>query len=337
MYARFGQELYPHETLAAAAVLACAQAENEYLEPGLLTGRIALLLPEGTPAHRQRVAVKLLQRLSAGAHQNKAVPIDTHGEQRAEAGNTQADNKTAGAAGGKERHIPAQTRENQSRTLRSEQDSGAFVQLLAYLGDTQARQDLVYYGAARADALIGAIARDILYPYFIENRIPPPFGEDEFLVANAGLLLAPEPILTTGVVADIARRAWQFDSERTVTLALRVLRQAGILLSAPILGERGRVAAFTLAPHGLSLAALLWGLHHEYGHADDAPTWDQVCRSDFARLYVVPPSVIASRLMEAERAGLVAFWSAGGTRRVALKVRETDALARLLLSGRRAK
>ncbi len=295
MYARFGQELYAHETLAAAAVLARAHTENEGLEAGALAGRVALLLPEGTPAHRQRVAVKLLQRLSAGAYQNKG----THQEDC--------------------------------------QDSGAFAQLLAYLGDTQARQDLVYYGAARADALIGAIARDILYPYFIENRIPPPFGEDEFLVANAGLLLAPEPILTTGVVADIACRAWQFDSERTVTLALRVLRQAGILLSAPILGERGRVAAFTLAPHGLSLAALLWGLHHEYGHADDAPAWDQVCRSDFARLYVVPPSVIASRLMEAERAGLVAFWSMGGTRRVALKVRETDALARLLLSGRRAK
>ncbi len=340
MYARFGQELYPHETLAAAAVLARAWAENEYLEAGLLTGRIALLLPEGTPAHRQRVAVKLLQRLSAGAHQKKAAskdtpkdtPKDTSGKD-----SHQSAGKTSGAAVGKEAFDAGRAQKDQPPPLRHEQDSAAFAQLLAYLSDTQARQDLVYYGAARADALIGAIARDILYPYFIEGRIPPPFGEDEFLVANAGLLLAPEPILTTGVVADIARRVWQFDSERTVTLALRVLRQAGILLSAPILGERGRVAAFTLAPHGLSLTAMLWGLYHEYGHADDAPTWDQVCRSDFARLYVVPPSVIASRLMEAERAGLVAFWSAGGTRRVALKVRETDALARLLLSGRRAK
>ena len=34
---------------------------------------------------------------------------------------------------------------------------------------------------------------------------------------------------------------------------------------------------------------------------------------------------------------MVAFWSMGGTRRVSLRVRETEALARLLLSGRRAK
>ena len=342
VYARFGQELYSHETLAAAAVLAHAHGQNERLDTGALTGRIALLLPEGTPAHRQRVAVKLLQRLSSGAHRNKAAHSQ---EARTPQAQTSEASREAGRSG------TAQGQETPRRMEREEEhageehdlepgrdaDGGAFARLLAYLPDTQARHDLVYYGAARADALIGAIARDVLYPYFIEGRIPPPFEEDEFLVANAGLLLAPEPILTTGVVSDIARRAWQFDSERTVTLALRVLRQAGILLSAPILGERGRVAAFTLAPHGLSLAALLWGLHHEFGQADYAPSWDQVCRAEFARLYVVPPSVIASRLLEAERAGLVAFWSVGGTRRVSLRVRETDALACLLLSGRRAK
>ena len=212
-----------------------------------------------------------------------------------------------------------------------------FARLLAHLRDTQARRELVFYAAARTDRLIGAIAREILYPFFIEERIPPPYEEDEFIIANAGLLLAPEPILTAGVVSDYARRAWGFDSERTIGLALRILRQAGILLSAPLLGERGRVAAYTLAPHGLSLPALLWGLHHEYGQAGIAPAWDQVGRAQCAQLFVVPPSVVTSRLWEAERAGLVGCWSVGGTRRVALKVREADALSRLLLSGPYAK
>jgi hypothetical protein len=221
--------------------------------------------------------------------------------------------------------------DHHSRTV--SESVASFARLLSHLPDTQARHDLVYYAAARADDLVAAIARDILYPYFIDGCIPAPYSEGEFIMANAGLLLAPEPIITTGFVADYARRTWGFDSERTVGLALRMLRQAGILLSAPLLGMRGRVAAYTLAPHGMSLPALLWGFYDEYGGASIAPAWDQVGRAPFARLFVVPPSVVASRLWEAERAGLIGFWSAGGTRRVALKVREREALARLLLSG----
>lgn len=312
MYARFGQELYTQETLTAATVLADACDAEELLGMRAVIGRIATALPQGTPATRQRIAVKLLQRIAAGA------PDCRYNE----------------GLSANETHSGEPELKNQERL-----HAGVFTfaRLLAHLPDTQARRELVFYSAACADALIGAIAREILYPYFIEERIPPPYEEDEFLIANAGLLLAPEPILTTGVVSDFARRAWGFDSERTVALALRILRQAGILLSAPLLGERGRVAAYTLAPHGLSLPTLLWGLHQEYGQAGVAPAWDQVGRARIAQLFVVPPSVVTSRLWEAERAGLVGCWSAVGTRRVALKVRESDAIARLLLSGPYAK
>lgn len=309
MYARFGQELYVQETIAAATILAIHAEEGD---PRPVLERVADSLPQRSPATRMRVAAKLLQRIAAGA-----ALADTPGK-RASVGSVSESGRDAFIANGNGALPTGLT---------------AFARLLSGLPDTQARRELVYYAAVRADKLVGAIARDLLYPYFIENRIPPPYTEDEFIMANAGLLLAPEPILTTGCVVDFARRAWGFESERTICLALRILRQVGVVFSSPLLDARGRVHAYTLAPHSLSLSALLWGLYEEFGRENLAPTWDRVGRAQCARLFVVPPSVVASRLWEAERAGLVGFWSAGGVRRVALKVRESEALARLLLAG----
>ncbi len=321
MYARFGQELYIRETIAAAAIVAVHQEEASDRP---LAERIADALPQPSPATRRRVAIKLLQRLAAGASKSETAcsaptPAPRNGPHSPEGETNGAFDEVTRFLGTMDSSLPR-------RAI-------AFARLLSSLPDTQARCELVYYAAARADPLIGAIAQDLLYPYFIEDRIPPPYSEDEFIMANAGLLLAPEPILTTGCVADYARRAWGFESERTICLALRILRQAGILFSAPLLGERGRVHAYTLAPHSLSLPALLWGLYDEFGQESLAPAWDQVVRARFARLFVVPPSVVTSRLWEAERAGMVGFWSAGGARRVTPKVREPEALARLLLAG----
>jgi hypothetical protein len=335
VYARFGQELYTQETITAAAIVA---AHAEQSDQRALMARVADMLPHASCTTRRRIATKLLQRLTAGAISNlEAAPLavgraalnghSPHSVHKANVATAEPakieEDQTAAEEVGPQ--LPAEA------TLPAAVAS--FARLLSHIPDTQARQELVYYAAARADNLIAAIACEILYPYFIEGCIPAPYSEDEFIMANAGLLLAPEPILTTGFVADYARRAWGFESERTVGLALRILRQAGILISAPLLGARGRVAAYTLAPHNLSLPALLWSFYDEFGGDTFAPAWDQVGRSHFARLFVVPSSVVTSRLWEAERAGLVGFWSAGGSRRVALKVRETEALARLLLSG----
>jgi len=318
VYARFGQELYIRETIAAAVLIGDHAAEDAQHTLG---ARLADLLPHDAASTRNRIAAKLLQRITAGAcscsTKAAANPLVTAAESNSS--DPLFDHGSGGIMISLEEAMPPPA------------SVVTFARLLAHLQDTQAQWELVYYSAARADRLIGAIAHHILYPYFIEGCIPAPYSEDEFIMANASLLLAPEPILTTGFVAAYARRAWGFDSERTVCLALRVLRQAGILLSAPLLGIRGRVAAYTLAPHGLSMPALLWAFYNEFGRHNLAPAWDQAGRAHLARLFVVPPSVVTSRLWDAERAGLVGAWSAGGIRRVALKVREPEALARLLL------
>lgn len=305
MYARFGQELYLKETIAAAR--AAAELHEHNGDQRTLGACVADLLPHPSTATRGRIAAKLLQRIAAGAPSCEPSDEAMETKRRPEP-------------------LPALPARLPGPTV-------AFARLMSGLHDMHAQRELVYYAAACGDGLIAAIAREILYPYFIEDRIPAPYTEDEFIMANAGLLLAPEPILTAGFVADFSRRAWGFDSERTVCLALRILRQAGILIASPLLGERGRVAAYTLAPHGLSLPALLWSLHAEFGREPIAPAWDQVVRAACVRLFVVPPSIVTSRLWEAEKAGLVSSWSLSGTRRVAFKVRAPEALAHLLLAG----
>lgn len=312
MYARFGQELYLSETLEAARVTVDRHERDD--DSRMLSACIAELLPHPSAATRSRVAAKLLQRITAGS--SLCEPPDEVPASVPDSSETRLRRSPSAAF-----------------TVRLPGSTILFARLMSGLPDAHAQRELVYYAAAQGDCLIGAIAREVLYPYFIEDRIPAPFTEDEFIMANAGLLLAPEPILTAGFVADFARRAWSFDSERTVCLALRILRQAGILIASPLLGARGRVAAYTLAPHSLSLPALLWSLHAEFGREPMAPAWDQVVRSACARLFVVPPSIITSRLWEAEKAGIVSSWSLNGTRRMAFKVRAPEALAHLLLTG----
>lgn len=311
MYARFGQELHTRETITAAAAVASAGADAN---GRALVAKVADALPQASPTTRQRLAVKLLQRLAAGSHAHpEARPsslLDTSGSGAVANGGVESFFASSPGAG-----------------------PGSFARLIAGIADTQARGDLVYYGAARADGLVEAIAREILYPYFIESRIPPPYTEDEFLVANGFLLLAPEPIITAGFVAEYAQRVWGFECGRTVALALRILHQAGILLSSPLLGERGRIHAYTLSPHGISFAACLWCLYEEFNAENTTIAWDRVACSAFARMFVIPPSVVTSRLWEAERAGLIGFWSAGGTRRISLKIGEREALICLLLAG----
>jgi hypothetical protein len=292
LYTRFGQELYLRETVSAARVV----AESGDLPLPELAERIAATLPHTSPTTRHRIAIKLLQRLTA-----------------------------------------ATTEITDERTHRSSKTSpqtlACMARLTTCVEDTSAQSDLVYYAACRCDKLIGAIASEILYPYFIENRIPGPFTEDEFITSNANLLLAPEPVITCGFAADYARRVWGFESERTVILALRVMKQAGILMASPLLGEQGRIMAYTLAPHSISLSALMWGLYHEFHGQPTPPAWDQVGRSSVARLFLASSSLVTSKLFEAERCGLVGFWSGSGMRRVHFKVSEPEALMRLLIGG----
>jgi len=206
----------------------------------------------------------------------------------------------------------------------------AFARLIAGLRDSEARRELIYYAVTRVDGLVGAIAREVLYPYFIDGQLPRGVAEADFVIHNTGRLLTVEPVLTLPFVAWYAAKQWDFLSARTVALAMRILRQAGILLAAPLTGGPRRTLAYTLAPHSLTRPALVWCLYDEFAAAPSIPTVDRIEHSAFARTFVVLPSVITARLRDAEREGFVRYTTSAGARRVVLPLSREEVIAGLL-------
>ncbi len=206
----------------------------------------------------------------------------------------------------------------------------AFARLVAEIGDSEAQRELIYYAVSRADGLIGALARDALTPYFLDGQPPRGATEEALAKYNTGRLLTIEPMLTLPFLTWYAREAFGFHSERTVALAMRILRQAGIVLSVSLSGAPKRTLAYTLAPHGLSLAAFLWCLYDEFACDSLPPSTDRIEQAAFARTFVVPPAVIGARLREAEREGWVQFATLAGARRVSLPLSTEQLLDALL-------
>lgn len=296
MYPTFGQELYARETARAAELIAGTfePANGNANGTGAAHGYAALVadtLPHPSPGTRVRLAVKLVQRLSAGNGKGEGPQL--------------------------------------------------FARLLASLPDSETRRELIYYGVTQADRIVGAIARDVLYPYFVDGRLPRGVAEIEFILHNSGRLLpllTVEPLLTLPFIAWYAERQWDFVSARTIALSMRILRQAGILLttSLPASSEDGRGAtAYTLAPHGLSLAAFVWCLYDEFKEKEERTasgtplTVDKVEHAGFVRTFVVPPALATARLREAEREGFLRFENSGNARRVLLPLQPEELATRL--------
>jgi hypothetical protein len=194
--------------------------------------------------------------------------------------------------------------------------ASSFVRMVAMAGDMATRHELLYFGAARADRLVGLIARDVLYPVLVENARPAGAEPDELALHRMGLLLAVEPMVTIRFVLDYAAKTWGFRSKRCILLALRILRQAGIARTQRMRGASGAVAAVTLMPHDITLATFLWCFLDEFAGSVPAATVDRVERSAFARTFVVPPSLVDVRLDQAEQQGLLKTRVMAGARRV---------------------
>ena len=208
----------------------------------------------------------------------------------------------------------------------------AFVRLVAGTHDSAARRELVYYAVSRADAIVGAIAREALYPFFIDGKRPRAITETEFAIRNTHLLFTLEPVLTLPFLAWYAEKRWDFLSARTVALAMRIIRQAGIVLAGHIDQENRRMLAYMLAPHGITLPAFVWCIYDEFAEESPGPTADRIERSQFSRTFVIPPIVVGARLKEAERQGFVKGRTVSGVRRLLFPLGIEDLTAALLAS-----
>jgi hypothetical protein len=205
-----------------------------------------------------------------------------------------------------------------------------FVRLAANIGDSQARIELVYYRTAQTDSIIAAIAAEVFYPYFVQGRPPKGFSAAQFRLANTGALFDYDNVITASFITAYARSAWGFRSEPTVTRALRILREAGLIEALPG-GAGAGETAFALAPHTMRLPTFAFCLYEEFA-ARRAPALalDQIQNAHFARMFIVRPVDVTALAEEARRRKLLVR-RGGGTPRYAPAM-EPEALVDRLLA-----
>jgi DNA-binding transcriptional ArsR family regulator len=205
-----------------------------------------------------------------------------------------------------------------------------FVRLAARTTDARARTELIYYRTAQADAVIAAIAAEIFYPYFIQARPPKGLSATQFRMANTGALFDYDNVITRPFISTYARRAWDFNSEPTLTRALRVLREAGLIEILPGPPGGARHPSFAPAPHTMTLPTFVFCLYEHFAsRRSPALALDQIQNADFARMFVVRPVDVTALLEQARRRKLVA--RAGGGAPHYAPVADLDGLVDTLL------
>jgi hypothetical protein len=205
-------------------------------------------------------------------------------------------------------------------------------QLLAETDDTQAQTELVFHRAAVTHEIIAAMAVDIFYPHFVRERPPRGFTREQFLLANTAALFEYDRVITRQFISTYAREVWGFEGEPTISRALRVLRQAGILRPLTRVEERRRVLSYVPTARPLSETAFSYLLYEDcLARKLTRPAIDQIQGAQFARIFLQTPVQIAALADAARRRRLLAAGGAGGARRLALTGDSLDqVVARLL-------
>jgi len=162
-------------------------------------------------------------------------------------------------------------------------DGPAFPRLIKSLKSDAARRELLYWRAARTDEVIAMIAREVFYPYFILNAIPKGYDEASFRMANTATLFSVDRIISRDFAVRYAREVWGFDSARTVTLALRIMKQAEVLDSISVKLGRRHVLGYFPQPLSLRPEVFAYCLYEEF--LSDHPAPDQVQNGDCSRLF----------------------------------------------------
>ena len=161
--------------------------------------------------------------------------------------------------------------------------SPAFLRLVKSLKNDSSRRQLLCWRTARTDEVISAIAREIFYPYFVLNIIPRGYDEAAFRMANTATLFSADRIVSRDFAVRYAREAWGFDSARTVTLALRIMKQAEILDSISVELGRRHVLGYFPQPLSLKPEVFAYCMYEEF--LGDHPTADRIQNGDCSKLF----------------------------------------------------
>lgn len=204
--------------------------------------------------------------------------------------------------------------------------SQAFLKLVKSCKSEFGRRDLIYWRAARTDDIVSALAAEIFYPYFVLNMLPKGYDEETFRMANTATLFADDRVISSDFAVRYAKENWDFDSARTVTLALRIMKQAWILESVSVKLGRRHVLGYYIQPHLLQPEVFAYCLYEEF--LDHAPTvsLDRIHNGDCVKLFFVNRLHADSMLRKLAGKKLVEFRALPGGKHIRFTCPDVDAL-----------
>ena len=163
----------------------------------------------------------------------------------------------------------------------------AFLRLVAGIKRDDLRRDLLYWRAARTDAVIEALAGELFYPHFVLGQIPQGYSESEFHAANTATLFSVDGVITRDFAIEYARKVWEFDSPRTIALALRIMRQAEVVDATSVVLGRRRVHAYYPLSHTPRVEAFAYCIYEEFLADGPVVAIDQLRNSAFAKVFLL--------------------------------------------------
>jgi hypothetical protein len=215
--------------------------------------------------------------------------------------------------------------------------STAFLKFVNGIENDQARRDLLYWRAARTDSIIAAIASEVFYPYFILNSIPSGYDESAFHMANTATLFEIDRVITTDFASDYAKKAWGFNSSRTVTLALRIMKQAQILDCVSVKLGRRHVLGYYPQQHSLRPEVFAYCMCEEFLEAksDFSLSLDRLHNGECVKLFFLNRLQVDSLLRSLERKRLIKPVALPGGRHIRFSSGKPDSFVDDLLEKAR--
>lgn len=184
--------------------------------------------------------------------------------------------------------------------------AAAFLKMVSARKSDEIRRDLIYWRAARTDPLIEAVAGELFHAYFVLGKIPQGYGEPEFHMLNTATLFSVDSVITRDFAIEYARRVWGFDSPRTIALALRIMRQAGILDTISVTLGRRRVHGYYPLPHIPRPEVFAYCICEEFLSESPLISTDRLRNSAFAKVFLLSGLQMDSLAKAAEKKKLLA-------------------------------
>jgi len=136
--------------------------------------------------------------------------------------------------------------------------------LIAAAGRCLDSRHLLLYATARRERLVMAVAREVFYPRFVQDRVPEGMTERDFAAINTGRLLETDEVITHRLVDEYARRRWRFDDRASTQCALRILREGGALGATWLERGDGRCLGYFPTHRGPGWRVFVYALWEEF-------------------------------------------------------------------------